>query len=118
MNLNEIDFYGTDFSLLTGFFGKGTVAHLVDSKVEDVMNQSSNYNLNFCRYPSPVSKIRQYRSDQNLGRLQFKQALINIYYGASPTVLFSPPHLAWVLQTDHCLPWALCKYSCDKSILL
>ena len=35
------------FSFVPGFFGNRLVGSLMDSKIEDVINQSSNYNLEF-----------------------------------------------------------------------
>ena len=45
MNINEIVCMAQIFVLFPGFFGNRLVASLNDSKMKDVINQSSSYNF-------------------------------------------------------------------------
>ena len=46
----------------------------MDLKIEDVINQSSNYNLNFGWYSFSFNQIQEYRSGQKFDCLLLKQA--------------------------------------------
>ena len=82
------------FSFVPGFFGNRLVGSLMDSKMEDVINQSSNYDLKFWSI-FILNQTQEYCSGQNFDRLLFKQAHY-IHDSGNPTSLFP----AWVLQID------------------
>ena len=87
------------FSFVPGFFGNRPVGSLMDSKMEDVINQSSSYNLKFRSIFILFSQIQEYRSGQNFDHLLFKQASL-IFMTVRTQQVYFPTSFCLVLQID------------------
>ena len=98
------------FSFVPGFFGNRPVGSLMDSKMEDVINQSSNYNFISVDFHSHSTKSKSTAAVKIL-TASYSNKLINIHDSVNQISLF--PHLLLLGPADRflavCLPWALWK---------
>ena len=90
------------FSFVPGFFGKRSVGSLMDLKMEDVINQSSNYNLKFCSIFILIHSTKpKSTAAVKILTASYSTKLINIHDSVKPTSLF--PHLFLLGPADRFL---------------
>ena len=91
MNINEIVCTAKSFRLFSGFFRNSLVASLIDSKMEDVMTQTSSNNLTF---QSIDIHFQSTKSESTIAVMikiltaSYSNKLINIHDSANSASLF------------------------------
>ena len=76
------------FSFVPGFFGNRPLGSLMDSKMEDVINQSSNYHLKFRSIFILIQQNPRVTAAVKILTASYSNKLINIHDSANPTSLF------------------------------